>query len=748
MWIRVESFAPDSTTPTTTLNVWTDRLEDGSPLVAVGRKAGDVIFPTDKSVSRQHCEIKCLKQQQEGRKEVERKAIEANPFGCTLVVANHGKSGTFIAELPLPQDLLVGSAPDMADSDDDATDDEGVISQRQTQQKSQLASLGDGTLAPEALLLSASTKELWAQHIHAVKLVKVDMNESRVLDFSEPRSIMLQVGSQGSSIKISWIPLRIVFSRLPKELESIKKDLSKIGATEDSVITPDTTHLVSPEATVSAKPLTACCRGLPIVTPSYLQALMNHAKPEDPVPPLSDFLSPFDQRLILIKEKGANSQLMRGYTVFFLDNIDDVEALVHFSGGTSIALYDLQNETDRLAKVKACMLDTPNHVFLVMVSKKRLYNKLLKIDGMYSFKPEAWATSIYSQNPQLKGVGGTVIPTPSRIEKPSSTATSNIIKPAASQNDLVDDDSETDDEMSPSIMTQKSNLQTQEDVVSTESVERNSRRSRKGATGSPEKAVTVKKRAAMPSSPPEGQIDSSMTELDAPARKRRKRAEFEDPILQGSEGSRSTRAEASVMVAENDDHLGESLEHEDSPRFPLDLDEPPIHENEGFQKNRTSHTKNVQSDAAVRSRESLGGVDANGWYISAPKTDSTRRAWRQKASKRFAETDGDYFQPAAGSKEVAAVVSPSEVAPTQSHAAQSVRRRKSNGVDFRSFRKNIVPRKIDDSETIPMIVVQAREDAVQQELEEEQRQLMIQQRVADELFRDLGSSQPRRKRRD
>jgi len=72
MWIRVESFAPDSTTPTTTLNGWTGRWcywsdsKGGSTntVLSVGRKAGDIIFPMDRTVSRQHCVIKCFRNEQ------------------------------------------------------------------------------------------------------------------------------------------------------------------------------------------------------------------------------------------------------------------------------------------------------------------------------------------------------------------------------------------------------------------------------------------------------------------------------------------------------------------------------------------------------------------------------------------------------------------------------------------------------------------------------------------------------------
>jgi hypothetical protein len=481
---------------------------------------------------------------------------------------------------------------------------------------------------------------------------------------------------------------------------------------------------------------------------------MAHAKPDDPVPPVSDFLAPYDQNLIMIKEKGANPQLMQGYTVFFLDNVTDMEALVHLSGGTSIALYDLKNETGRLAKVQATMTPESNGVYLVLMSKKRLYNKLLSFDRVYSLKPEAWAESIFLQNPQLKGAGGEMIPTPAIVAPSSSTEKSSVIK-AIPKQAVGDDDSDTDDEIAPSAMTQKSKFQTQEDLVATNTTATRDRRSQRST--SPKKIASPsagpKRRAAASSSPLDSQFDSSMTELDAPTRKRRKRGEPNEPIMEtsmeDSEEPKHSSAEVSSVVDGDSTNSDKPME-QDFPDFPMEQDEA-IDENQGASQPRVAAAKTTHipvSRSTTASHECLDGVDENGWYAAAPKADSTRKAWRQKASKSCAEQDGEHFQPAAGSKAVAAVVAPSQANPSQNYAAPRVHERKANGPDFRTFRKNIVPRKIDASEIIQMVVVQPREDEVLQELEEEQRQLEVQQRVADELFRDVGSSMPRRKRRE
>ena len=807
MWIRVESFAPDSTTPTTTLNGWTDRWchwsdEGGGTsnhVLSVGRKAGDVIFPEDKSVSRQHCVIKCLRHKQsqteteggEGElghvnsmKEVYRRAMEANPFGCVLVVENLGKAGTYIAELPQSQvmksTLDVNCSND--DDDDEATDDEGMTSQlggvpqrnhhtqqntqqqsqQQQQQRLQLAPLGDGVAAPEGWPLSASTKELWAERIKDVTMVKVDVDQSRVLDFSEPRSIIFQVGVHGSSIKISWLPFRVVFSRLPKEMEGIRKDLSTIGAVEESNITSYTTHVVTPEVTVSAKPLTACCRGLPLVTPAYLKALMDHTRPKDPIPSMSDFLSPYDPNMMLIKEKGANPKLMQGYTVFFLDHVVEMESLVQFSGGISIALYNLKNDKDRFAKVETTLRNASNDcVHVVFASKKRVYSKIVNFEGVYELKPGAWGTSISKQNPQLKGGDKVVIPTPSvEVETSSVTEPSTGIDAIPNQS-RKDDDSDTDDEIPPSaMMTQKSKLQTQEEVTAPAAAATSTTTtsgSRRSQRALPQNAVTPssQKRPAEQASlsSPESPVESSMTEFEAPTRKRRKRGEptiepiIEETTMNDWEAPTRRGPATSPNIADDE----QSPDEPSNPDFPVDQDEAMDNDlDHGAPEGMAipPRTSRIRVNRALTTGdESLGGADSNGWFAAAPKDDSIRTAWRQKASKLSAEEDGEHFQPAPASRAVAEVILPSKATPSQNYASSRIPARKTNGLDFRAFCKNIVPRKIDDSEIISMVVVAAREDDVLQEFEEEQRQLEIQQRVADELFRDIGASMPRRKRR-
>lgn len=814
MWIRIESFTPESTTPTTTFDFWTDRYDDGKTLISIGRKLGDIIFPTDKTVSRQHGDIKCRKlqpqtqqrSQQQRNGDIYERMMEANPFGCALVVENIGKAGTFIAELPIPTttrpppDANPTTGDDNDDDDDDATDEEGIVPYRSTtqpqykqQQQSsqslqpQLAPLGDGVLAPEGVIMSECTKELWTQRkqMDAVLLVKIDVNESRILDFTEPTSIVVQVGVQGSSIKLTWIPFRVVFSKFPnKTLEqTIQKDLSKIGAIEDTEMTSQTTHLVTPRVTVSTKSLIACCQKLPIVTPDYLMALLNHTQPGQSIPSISEYLSPHEDKLAFIREKGTNPNLMDGYIVFFLDHKEDVEALVQCTGGTVIPLYEHKNDKDRLHKVETTMeqaISQSNVVHLVLLSKKRMYNKLLTIEGIYGITLETWATSIVNQRPQLKSVtSGTIIPTPSVVPvdtMPSSYQESTNVDHSLSKDQRVEDDSETDDEIPPVGTTQQHpKLQTQEGLTTSAggpstisstttstTVVTTGRRNEETIVAPkviPPKVPEKRRVETLESNPPESQIESfSMTEFEAPSRKRRKRGEpaiDTNPMSCTMENSQTSRQVNRKVPMKDDDSInGHSKSDVDD--FPVAQDDPMEEsDDEILQARRAAAPKpniRVPQSRSVPTKGQflLGGVDANGWFTVAPKEDSTRKELRQKASKRHAEEeeDGKHFQPAACTKVAVEIVSPSNAVPSQDYYASSnLPYRRGNGKDFRGFQKNIVPRKLDPSEIIPMVIVQAREDEMQRELEEDQRQLQAQQRVADELFRDISaSSMPRRRR--
>jgi hypothetical protein len=758
MWIRVESFEPSSpNTATTVLNFFaggrhnskastTENVDDKAALLlSLGRKAGDIAFPNDRSVSRQHCAIRCV---HEPRNDAERRACQANPFQMCLVLENFGgKAGTFIAETP-PLAVESSNTKDGDDAatgdntdDDEATDDEGggMISQQASQQPSQqqVAALGDGTVAAD-VNLSASMRHFWKKG--QPQLVRLDVGQSRVLDFSQKqRSIMLQAGVKGSTLKVTWVPFSVVFSRVPKEIHyEWKKKLHQIGALEESSITEATTHLITPQILPTAKPLTACCRGIPIVTPDYLQALMDHDQSsKDPLPSVEQYKAPFpeDGTMGVLKAEAADPKLMAGYVVFTLDSTE-MDPLFRFAGGTLVPLQEESSEKARLAKTEETLkafADKKNHqVFLVMSSKKRLFSKLVAMDNIFALKPEAWAKAVAQQEPKLVDVKGDSIPLPSASS--SSTPTSS-----APQDPDASGGSDTEDEAPASSKERDVNLQTQEELTTT-------------TTTTAREEKVSRKRTGDDSNSSSQQVDScSMTEIHLPSQKRRRR-ETPPPVEQAPETETAVHEESPVQDEETPQ--GEN-ENEDFPvEQDVSMEEEEAPQPEPTKQSRRKNKAEISSASTdSNAQQCLAKPDATGWFTIAPKDNSLRKAWRKKASKMNAEeNDGKHFMPPAHSEHVVAIIPP-PAAPggnSNSNGSRDVlgrRPRRSNGPNFKTFRKNIVPRKVDACERISLQVFQARESEQQQRLEVNQRELEEEQRRADELFRDIGAGASKTRRR-
>jgi hypothetical protein len=788
MWIRVESFEPSSSPPTTpnttVLNVFAGRdtatsEEDdkggGAILVSLGRKTGDVVFPNDKSVSRQHCAIRCI---QKPRNDAERRACQNNPFQLCLVLDNFGgKAGTFLAETPATSAASAEdeTAKNQGDTDDDETDDEGAgmtsqaSSSQKTSRRQQLQALGDGTIvSAEQFPLSAAMRQFWKNKDEPPQMVRLEVGQSRVLDISdqnERRSILIQPGVKGSTLKITWVPFSVVFSRVPRDIhEGWKTKLRQLGALEEASITEATTHLITPNVIAAAKPLAACCRGIPIVTPDYLQALMDSSsssnKKDDPLPAVEDYKAPFpeDGTMGVLKTKAADPNLMAGYVVFTLEDTE-IETLIRFSGATLVALQDESNEKARLAKTKETLQTAmsgddggADRVFLVSASKKRLFSKLTAMDDIFSLKPSAWAKAIAQQEPKLADTKGTAIPLPSTTTKSSNTCSIPTNSNAPQENPKnASDDSDTEDEQAPTAFSSKqeernanTDFQTQEDRTTTT------------AAATAAAASSTSRKRTGDDSNGSSQVDSSsMTELQLPSQKRRRRDET-PPASATVHEEESSHHQGDTPDKQSEVHPQQETERED---FPVEQDvsmeeedesshppEPPV---------KQSRRAEISSTSNNNTEQCLARPDSTGWFSVAPKDNAVRKAWRKKASKMNAEeNDGKHFMPPAHSEHAVAIIPPPTSGGSSNgnsgNGSRDVlgrRPRRSTGPNFKGFRKNIVPRTVDACERISLQIFQARESEQQQRLVENQRELEEEQRKADELFRDMGAGTSKTRRR-
>ena len=176
----MEALDPGQTTPRQVLHVLASKSGE---LWTLGRKAGDLTFVNDKSVSRQHCRLVCR----------DDSSLAVENFG--------GKGGTFVVEPPTNE---------TTDDEDDATDDEGS--------HPLTASQREGTVVTD-MPLSTVAQDYWKQQ--DVNMIRLDLGQSRAIQFSNrQRTVFLQVGLHGSTVRMTWIPFNFVFSRVPSKVHN------------------------------------------------------------------------------------------------------------------------------------------------------------------------------------------------------------------------------------------------------------------------------------------------------------------------------------------------------------------------------------------------------------------------------------------------------------------------------------------------------------------------------------------------
>ena len=134
-----------------------------------------------------------------------------------------------------------------------------------------------------------------------------------------------------------------------------------------------------------------------------------------------------------------------------------------------------------------------------------------------------------------------------------------------------------------------------------------------------------------------------------------------------------------------------------------------------------SHEEESDGDEPPSQRRKLA-VTSDGWLVAAP---SNRKAYRHSTD----EDEQPLAHPADTEKRADLVVGPSR------RKEGDIARR--SGIDFKRFRKNLISR--GSLSRIALRSVLPKESEVRQELEERQRILEEEQRVADALFREAES---------
>ena len=254
--------------PTLTLHTCCDPPE--GRLLTVGRKKGEILFASDKSVSREHGILRLVSSKTSTcppRNDKESDACKASSTSSCLVLEGVGKLGTFLVQRQTGR-----AAAKLNPDDSDATDDEEAFSQYPSQASATMLT----PLSPVAKHFSSS----------AASLRLIEPNESVVLSLNSPS--IIQFGKLGSTvvvIPLSYRILRVSSGKQPKLPLFEKADQLGIVDLDTVTLNPDkVSHLVTQSRYASPKQLGAWSMGIPSVTNDYWKALCDRKSPSDPMP--------------------------------------------------------------------------------------------------------------------------------------------------------------------------------------------------------------------------------------------------------------------------------------------------------------------------------------------------------------------------------------------------------------------------------------------------------------------------------
>ena len=284
-------------------------------LIKVGRKDGDVVF-SDKSVSREHLEL----------------TLDA---AGNIMLKDQSKFGNFIVIEESQQNAA--KTGDDSETGNDETDNEGEPSQTVFKTLSEIT---------KRIVTDCSKATLKKVEPDAPVLLNPLLHENN-------GRVIVQCGQNGSTMVITRVPLKFIFSRLDKATkDDLANRIHEIGAKSAEVFDKLTTHLVAKDRISNAKNLVAWLTETPMVTSEFVQAMLSRKHPSDPMPNESDYIPSGDKfEFWNIK---PNPRLWSHLTLLSLVD-DDMESLVRAAGANIIPLYKVTGKAAiQLIRDSAC----------------------------------------------------------------------------------------------------------------------------------------------------------------------------------------------------------------------------------------------------------------------------------------------------------------------------------------------------------------------------------------------------------
>lgn len=690
MLLKVESYHDHTASLVTTLHpcLATSSAKDGI-LVSGGRKAGDLTFLQDKTVSRQHFVLRCLgtaKGMAKPRTQEEKDACKQSELKMCIVYENSGKAGSFVCSAS-PENIA-DRQPEEND-DDSETDDEGVSQQPSAANnnniKANTVTISNTEGAADYPAISATAR----QHFGTipVTLKRLDVGDKTVLPLEASADpILIQLGRFESTIKISWIPLRVMFSNMKQnDFETtIQPKLATIGGirVED---TGNPTHLVTEELNAGGKQIIAWAQELPMVQSTWLDKLLERNSPSDPLPNPNDYpIQSNSDNSIKFWSKKPNRELLKDFTLLSVES-GSFEIMAVAAGANLVELHKMASEDKQLKLAQQTQKDDTTIVFIAK-TRKRITKKLAAL-GIPQVDLKRLAKSVTS-----------------RTDLPQDTDGNALSRQATKQSAGIESTA------TPSG--------------------RSTRRSRRTATQETPKPIEMEQEeddheeeTPPTTTPYETQclLEPQMMEVEEENSSNEKNTESEGDKL---EPIPEQATEPSMLTEPSE--LMQQAEQESPPK-------------------PAKKTKKTKALGIVGDNHTLKKANSDGWFTAAPQDDSLRQEWRKAYEKRHWDDDYLDFDVTVETESMKVVIPQT----TNESNWRIPPGRKRKGVkDFRKFRKNrIIKSDPQISIRFKTVGIQLQDDNQSKTLDEQERGLAEEQRIADELFRNDGAGGGRKRRR-
>lgn len=746
---------------------------DDGRIWSMGRKQGDFLILSDKSVSREHVVITVATTNanltRHGKTTDDRPAAEvaaaaatcttpaqveacnAAPDQMCVLLRNIGKLGSYLV---VEENVSHSAQKKSMEDDESNTDDDSATADDEEITKSQPQAAAGVADVP----LSEVTKHLTKHAKARLQLVAAD--ETIVLNAladtsnkdvqAQQQRAIVQCGKLGTTIVLTRVHIRVVISSDAKSpMAALQPSFYAIGCTpctmeealqvqnattmlETKPEFPAMTYLITAKCLPKPKHLAAWSRRIPIVQPSFIQSLLKERKsPADPFPDVQPHAPERDDNDFWSQQ--ADPRLWSSYTLlsFHSDGHHELETLVRSAGVKVILLY---NDAGKFLDDKAlwnivkkslprCFAVAENHRLKICKLLKQLDVPMLTGRQIAEGITKQQRLLLEGDTEENSNESGAMESTAVAGSNPSSKSlaeTSRHDKLAAGQTGSGVLHRPQDSTLTSNVIEPTARIKA---VVS----------ARKAKDKTTEKAA-IESTAASP------RRSTRSTPVRADTVKHNLTEKVDDD-LQRQKGKANLSSKEVVRYTSPDDNLA----MEESAKKPQHSQETTSRTNlldSKVSENIVKPTASKSDHDELRRKRKKLDPSKGGWLTALPQGQKRQEYRRSKDEIREATGLEEIYE--AVTVKVKGLIahrptSNQPIVPSVSPA--------SSGPNFKAFRKNSVP-PIRPA-TIRMHLAASRESEQHGDLKRQREEIEVLQRRADELFRDkptAGASRTSRRR--